>query len=67
MDKFHRRIDRTEAENIRIRDFLKKIPSSKSDNVFLTDVGIQVVFVNSPTPYPLEIAKEFCDGNDLFV
>ncbi|KAJ7339580.1 hypothetical protein OS493_005983 [Desmophyllum pertusum] len=27
MDKFHRRIDRTEAERIKIRDFLRKIPS----------------------------------------
>ncbi|XP_068694638.1 E3 ubiquitin-protein ligase rnf213-alpha-like [Montipora foliosa] len=37
MDKFHRRIDRTEAENIRIRDFLKKIPSksAKDELAFL--------------------------------
>ncbi|XP_078381354.1 E3 ubiquitin-protein ligase rnf213-alpha-like isoform X3 [Oculina patagonica] len=27
MDKFHRRIDRAEAERIKIRDFLRKIPS----------------------------------------
>ena len=30
MDKFHRRIDRTEAERMRIREFLRNIPSSKS-------------------------------------
>ncbi|XP_068694646.1 E3 ubiquitin-protein ligase rnf213-alpha-like isoform X2 [Montipora foliosa] len=37
MDKFHRRIDRTEAENIRIRDFLKKVPSksAKDELTFL--------------------------------
>ncbi|KAK2555497.1 E3 ubiquitin-protein ligase rnf213-alpha [Acropora cervicornis] len=30
MDQFHRRIDRTEAEKIKIRDFLRKNVSSKS-------------------------------------
>ena len=29
MDKFHRRIDRTEAERMKIREFLRNIPSSK--------------------------------------
>ena len=29
MEKFHRRLDRAEAEHITIRNFLKKIPSSK--------------------------------------
>ena len=29
MDKFHRRIDRAEAEQIKIRDFLRKISSSE--------------------------------------
>ena len=29
MDKFHRRIDRTEAQRMNIREFLRNIPSSK--------------------------------------
>ena len=34
MDKFHRRIDRTEAQRMRIREFLRSIPSSKLSRDF---------------------------------
>ena len=36
MDRFHRRMDRTDAENYTVREFLKDLPVSFSSRYFLT-------------------------------